>query len=103
MLKKILVPLDGSPLAEQAISYAAELSVPTGASLLLVRAAYSHTLPGVDPRERKEGAIQEAEEYLSETAAALVERGYPCEVAVPYGHPAESIVEQARLAQVDLV
>ncbi len=49
--------LDGSTLAEQALAYAAELSVPTGATLLLVRAAYSHTLPGVDPRERQDGVI----------------------------------------------
>src|SRR5437867_11180116 len=87
--RRFLFQLDGSALAEQALSYAAELSVPTGATLLLVRPAYSHTLPGVDPRERKEGALGEAEEYLAQTAAALVERGYTCQTVVPYGHPAE--------------
>lgn len=103
MLKTILVPLDGSPLAEQALAYAAELSVPTAATLLLVRAAYAHTLPGVDDRERKEGAIIEAEAYLAETATALTARGYPCETLVPYGHPAQSIIEEARLANSALI
>ncbi|HEX8968922.1 MAG TPA: universal stress protein [Chloroflexota bacterium] len=103
MLNRILVPLDGSALAEQALAYAAELSRPTGATLLLVRAAYAHTLPGVDPRERKAGAIDEAEEYLSATAAALGERGYACETLVPFGHSAECITEEARLHNADLV
>ena len=52
MLNKILVPLDGSELAERALTYATTLASATGASLLLVRAAYSHTLAGVDPREQ---------------------------------------------------
>lgn len=103
MLKKILVPLDGSPLAEKAIGYAAELSIPTGATILLVRVANSHTLPGVDPRERKEGAIFEAEQYLTQTAATLIERGYACEAAVPFGQPAECIAEQARLNGSSLI
>lgn len=104
MLKKILVPLDGSALAEQALGYAAELSVPTAAKLVLTRVAYSHTLAGVDPRERQQGAIAEAEEYLAQTAAALIARGYACETCVPYGgNAAESIVDEARTTKVDLI
>jgi nucleotide-binding universal stress UspA family protein len=37
MLKTILVPLDGSPLAERSLSLATALSIPTAAHLLLVR------------------------------------------------------------------
>ncbi len=37
MFKHILVPLDGSPLAEQAIPLAARLARTTGGSVLLVR------------------------------------------------------------------
>jgi nucleotide-binding universal stress UspA family protein len=103
VLKKVLVPLDGSALAEQALGYAADLCIPTGATLVLVRVAYSHTLPGVDPRERKQGAIAEAEQYLARTASALVARGYACETRVPFGHAAECIVEEGRLADADLI
>jgi nucleotide-binding universal stress UspA family protein len=103
MLKTILVPLDGSALAEAALGYAVQLSIPTGGKLLLVRAAHSHTMPGVDPRERKEGAIFEAEEYLTRTAARLIERGYACEAVVPYGQAAECIVEQARMSDTNLI
>jgi nucleotide-binding universal stress UspA family protein len=103
MLNTILVPLDGSALAEAALPYAAELSIPTGARLLLVRSAYSHTLPGLDPRERKEGAIWEAEDYLTQTAAGLIRRGYNCQAVVPYGKPADCIVEQARMSKASLI
>ena len=37
MLKTILVPLDGSALAERSLSLATALSIPTAAHLLLVR------------------------------------------------------------------
>jgi nucleotide-binding universal stress UspA family protein len=83
MLNKILVPLDGSELAERALTYATTLASVTGASLLLVRAAYSHTLAGVDPRERHLGAVQEAEAYLQQTATKLRDRGFGCERPSP--------------------
>jgi nucleotide-binding universal stress UspA family protein len=103
MLKTILVPLDGSELAEVALGHAAQLSIPTGAKLLLVRVASSHTLPGVDARERKEGAIFEAEDYLTGTAARLIDRGYKCQAVVPYGRAADCIVEQARMSNAGLI
>jgi nucleotide-binding universal stress UspA family protein len=68
MLKTILVPLDGSGLAERALTYATAIAVRTGAQLLLVRVASSHTLVGIDPRERQLGAIREAESYLQHLA-----------------------------------
>jgi nucleotide-binding universal stress UspA family protein len=60
VLKTIVVPLDGSQLAERALTYATAVANRTGAELLLLRAAMSHTLVGVDARERRAGAIQEA-------------------------------------------
>ena len=50
MLKKILVPLDGSDPAERALTYATALATPTGAQLVLLRAAPSHARVGVDSR-----------------------------------------------------
>src|SRR5205823_3206614 len=57
MLQRILVPLDGSGLAERALTYATAIAESTGAEMLLLRAVSSRTLPGVDPRERQQGAI----------------------------------------------
>jgi nucleotide-binding universal stress UspA family protein len=103
MLKKILVPLDGSELAERALKYAAALAEPTRAQLLLMRAVFSHTLAGVDPRERQLGAIQDAEAYLEQVATKLRERGLACETVVRYGHAAECVAESARTRQADLI
>ena len=61
--KKILVPLDGSILAEHAIGTAAELAA-GGATVMLVRAAEAHGLPGVDPTDMQVDVVREAEEYL---------------------------------------
>ena len=103
MLNKILVPLDGSGLAERALTYATALATASGAQLMLLRAALSHTLPGVDSRERDAGAIQEAETYLEPVATRVREQGFSCETVVPHGHPKECIVDQARTRQADLV
>ena len=103
MLKKILVPLDGSDLAERALTYATALATPTGAQLVLLRAALSHTFIGVDSRERQTGAIQEAELYLDDVATWVRAGGFGCDAVVVHGHAAESIVNQARVSRADLI
>ena len=45
---KILVPLDGSEMAEAAIAEALEMAHRDSASLMLVRATDARILPGVD-------------------------------------------------------
>jgi len=104
MLHRILVPLDGSGLAERALTYATALGVRTGAELVLLRAVYSHTLPGVDARERQQGAIDEAQEYI-DRVTAQVAAALPGAVqgVVRYGHPVACITESARTRQVDLI
>ena len=103
MLQKILVPLDGSELAERALVYAIPLAEQSGATVLVLRTAMSHTLPGVDPRERQAGAIGEAQEYLAGVVSNMQARGVACEPVVRYGHPAACIAESARTRAVDLV
>src|ERR1700682_5497122 len=85
MLNKILVPLDGSELAERGLTYATALATSTGAQLVLLRAAQSHTRIGVDSRERLAGAIQEAELYLDDVATWVRAGGFGCETVVTYG------------------
>ena len=104
MLRRILVPLDGSGLAARALTYATALGVRTGAELVLLRAAYSHTMPGVDARERQQGAIDEAQAYIDRiTAQVAATSGRSVQGVVRYGHPAECITESARTRQVDLI
>jgi nucleotide-binding universal stress UspA family protein len=104
MLKKILVPLDGSELAERALGFATALSIPTAAHLVLVRAVTTHPLPGTDAAGRQMHALAEAEAYLGQVAAGLAARGFVVETATPYGErPAEWILEEADIRKVDVI
>ncbi len=102
-LNRILVPLDGSPLAESALHRAAELSA-EGATLILLRAAEAHSLPGVDSCEAQVHVVREAEEYLAEVNERLARKGVKSvETSVWYGPAASAIVEAARLRKADLI
>ncbi len=100
--EKILVPLDGSTLAEAALWKAVELA--GGATLSLLRAAEAHTIPGADPVDAQVSAVREAEEYLASVLRRLKERGVTnVETHVWYGPPAAAIVEAADVQKVTLI
>jgi len=99
----ILVPLDGSILAERALEDATSLALSTAASLVLVRAVPSISLADIDERVARARALATAEAYLREPAASLRARGLACETATPVGNPAHCIVRQAELRRVDLI
>ena len=102
-LDRILIPLDGSTLAESAIAKAVELSAPE-TTLMLVRAAEAHTLPGADPEHAQVEIVREAEEYLAAVATRLREqRANRVETSVWYGPASSAIVEAARLKSADLI
>jgi nucleotide-binding universal stress UspA family protein len=102
-LNRILVPLDGSALAESALASAMDLARPSGATLLLVRAAEAHVLPGVDRVEAQVDVVREAETYLGRVADGLRRDGLRVEPSVWYGPAAAGIVEAARLRGADLI
>jgi nucleotide-binding universal stress UspA family protein len=101
----VLVPLDGSALAEAALPMAEEvLRDNPEATLVLMRAAWVTTLPGVDPVSAEVAAVKEAEDYLEEVAGRLRQRGVGRVVtSVWYGSPAASIVEAAEARKADLI
>jgi nucleotide-binding universal stress UspA family protein len=102
-LNKILVPLDGSALAESAIAKAMDLAG-AESTFMLLRAAEAHTLPGVDPTEAQVEVVREAEEYLASVATRLREQGVTSvETSVWYGPAPSAIVEAARLRKADLI
>jgi nucleotide-binding universal stress UspA family protein len=102
-VKTILVPLDGSIVAEAALRPAVEFARDKAARLVLLRAAEAHTLIG-DPTEAQVAAVREAEDYLGGVRARLERGGVEdVEVSVWYGPPAEAIAEAAGYRKVDLI
>ena len=101
---KILVPLDGSALAEAALWRAVDIGGAEGVAYSLLRAAEAHTLPGADPVEAQVSTVREAEEYLESVAKRLRERGVRAvETHVWYGAPAGAIAEAAKVQNVDMI
>ena len=101
---KILVPLDGSALAESAIATAVEMARPGLATLVLVRAAEAHTFPGADPTDAQVAVVREAEVYLAGVAERLKQQGLTkVETSVWYGPAAAAIVDAARARKADVI
>lgn len=125
---KILVPLDGSELAAQALPRAEELARETGAQLILLRVLETSTsfltaLPtaggpgmgsgtglntiGVVAINRDDAGHQQilddAKESLDDLAASLRHRKVAAEAEIDTGDPATQIVDYAATHAVDLI
>jgi nucleotide-binding universal stress UspA family protein len=99
--KRVLVPLDGSPLAERALPFARALAQLVQGDLILVRAAPSHhTYAAAIEAQLKE--TFEAEQYLARLARAY-QADFAIETSVPQGQPADEIIRLAALRGADLV
>src|SRR5262245_12614375 len=100
----ILVPLDGSALAEAALEPAIELARERRAKLLLLRAAEAHTLPMADPTDAQVTAVRDGEQYLTEVRDRILRTNTAdVDVTVWYGPPAQVIVEAAQYRKADLI
>jgi nucleotide-binding universal stress UspA family protein len=93
--EKILVPLDGSECAENILSTVEKLATDLKVSIALLRVAYAHTFPGVDPTE--------AEEYLQGIEKRLQAKGFRVESHVRYGDEAGEILDHAAQKDIDLI
>jgi nucleotide-binding universal stress UspA family protein len=103
-LDTVLVPLDGSTLAEGAIPRAAEMAVASGARMILLRAASAHTYPGADPIEAQVAVVREAEAYLADVAARVRALGVKdVRTSTWYGEAASAIVDAAAFNHADLI
>jgi len=103
-LKTILVPLDGSSVAEAALTPAMDLAREAGAKLVLLRAAEAPTRPMADPVEAQVVVMKDAQEYLAAAQDRVMAAGVAdVEVSAWYGPPVEAIVEAARYRRADLI
>jgi nucleotide-binding universal stress UspA family protein len=111
MLRQIMVPLDGSRQAEQALPEAAYLAALAGATLHLVRvvevpsavringlAVAVNVCEGVIAAQR-----QEAARYLERVRARLAEYGLKVIARQMDGDAARALLDYARIAEIDLI
>lgn len=114
MLNHILVPLDGSELAERALTYARQIVSKDGQiDLLTVIDApeyptsvyYPAGLPAFDltRTELQRDVVPQAEEYLNRLAETLRSYGYKVTVEVAVGEAATAIVEHANERETDAI
>jgi nucleotide-binding universal stress UspA family protein len=116
MYRTVLVPLDGSPLAERALPYARALARRTGGRVVLVRCAGAGPSPLRDLPVAQAEAFAAAEAYLQRVAGAAPAapplRWWPVgpasedggtEVGVHCGPAAEGILAEARRRRADAI
>jgi nucleotide-binding universal stress UspA family protein len=107
MYKTILLPLDGSALAEEALPHAVAHTEHFQAELILLKVLEplsKHHSISLEAAWRAEKATRElAHEYLERIAAGVREKGVPVRVITVEGNPHEGIVSCAEAEQVDLI
>jgi nucleotide-binding universal stress UspA family protein len=103
MFSRILVPLDGSRLAEAILSDVLELAAQHRSEVVLLRVAMAHGLPGVELTEAQVRAVEEAERYLAGMEPGLADRGVRVSSVVRYGRASEEILDHARTSGIDLI
>ena len=108
MYRKILVPLDGSKVAEGVLPHAKELAYSEGAELILLTVGANPSLDFAfsDPGGAQ-SAIEEQEErsktYISEIENQLKAAGFKTSTLLRVGSVAEVILGVAEELQVDVI
>jgi nucleotide-binding universal stress UspA family protein len=108
MYRRILVPLDGSKVAEGVLPHAKSLAYSEGAELILLTVAANPTLdfafsdPGL-----AQSAVEEQEErskkYMSKIESDLQAAGFKTSTLLRIGSIAEVILEVAEELAVDVI
>jgi nucleotide-binding universal stress UspA family protein len=113
LIKRILVPLDGSKVAEQIVPHAEELARGMGAELILFQAYESFlgvisgeamvTMSAEEIKEANKHREEDAKAYLRTIAGTLREMGLTVSEVVVPGDPADVILSYAESNAVDII
>jgi nucleotide-binding universal stress UspA family protein len=109
MYSKILVPLDGTQLAERAVQHAEEIGERAKAEIIFFQAVQnpirSYPLAAGQTEETKatQEVTDKASAYLQKVASPLKARGIRARCVVRVGEPKGKILEEAQKEDVDLI
>lgn len=112
MLQKILVPLDGSTLAERALSPAMSLAQPVQGEVTLLRVPWVHPI-SIDeysgstewlyPDQAQEQTVNDAVAYLDEIGGQWAREGVTVRTKVVIGDAASVILDAAAMLAQELI
>jgi nucleotide-binding universal stress UspA family protein len=107
MHKRVLLPLDGSTMAEQALPHAVEQAKRFRSELILLR-AIGPSMQGGALSSMELGWVQEqmgewARDYLESIATQVRPQGVPVKVVITRDPPHEAITQFAETNDVDLI
>ncbi len=115
MFKHVLIPLDGSEIAEKAIDYARHITDPNGGHITLLTALDVPEYPPamyypagvaayeINQQTMNEQVIPQAQEYLQRIAESFKDAGYITHIEAIIGDPAQTIVEHAEKHEADAI
>jgi len=104
MYEKILVPLDGSILAEVALPYAEELAGRLGSEIILLSMAESTEAEDYHKRQIYiSGVLEEARHHVEEYLEKPEGKAIKVEAGILVGDPAEEIVDYADRENISLI
>jgi nucleotide-binding universal stress UspA family protein len=114
MYRKILVPLDGSKLAECALPHAVDMAKAYSAEMVLVSVTeevegFRAVSDASQPHEERlvpeaGGKLEEqARKYLDRIAAGIAKEGVEVTTEVQFGKPADGIMVAAMLYDCDVI
>ncbi len=108
-LRRILIPLDGSPLAEAIIEHSVHIGRIMDAEYTLLRVV-DPTVLGLSVQDENVAASaivqslkDRAQAYLDRQAEALRARGLQVDAVVTVGEPSACILDYARAHSIDLI
>ena len=108
MFKRILVPLDGSERAEQALPVAARMARGSGGSVILLQvvditvSSYGYVAPPLIG-SHIETSLNEARKYLTDVTTSEMFNGVPTEIYLPFGSVTSQILSVADSSQADSI
>lgn len=108
MYKRLLVPLDGSRLAEGILPFILQVAHPLALEVVLVYVVTPIAPPAIEGMTHftvydVEARMNEAREYLAPVAADLRRQGVRVTSDVRHGEPVAEIVTVARDSQADII
>ncbi len=95
MFSKILVPLDGSRMAEETLCQVEDLARVNKGRIMLLRVAFFYPFPGSENKKMELEAVERSEKYLEKMAADLRAKGLEVSTHVRLGDAATEILDHA--------